>query len=157
MFVRLLMVASLSLIGAAACGGGQSAQQSARAPSEPTVVVRRDRDDDDDAAIAVNGFLWRASLETLDFWPLSSADPYGGVIITDWFANPQAPQERFKATVYILDARLRADAISVNLFKQVRNPSLGGWIDASVDPETARQIEDSILTRARDLKIQTLD
>src|SRR3990167_9588100 len=54
--------------------------------------------------IGVNAYLWRASLDTLSFLPLASADPYGGVIITDWFVNPEQPAERFKATVYILDS-----------------------------------------------------
>jgi len=62
------------------------------------------------SAIGVNGYLWRATLDTLAFMPLASADPYGGVVITDWYVNPDKPDERFKATVYILDSRLRADA-----------------------------------------------
>ena len=61
--------------------------------------------------IGVNSFLWRASLDTISFMPLSSADPFGGVIITDWFAPPETGgQERFKLTVFILDQTLRADA-----------------------------------------------
>ena len=52
--------------------------------------------------------------------PLASADPYGGVIITDWYANPEKPDERFKCTVYILDTRLRADGLNVTVFKQVQ-------------------------------------
>ena len=73
------------------------------------------------APIGVNGYLWRASLDTLAFMPLASADPYGGVILTDWYANPEKPDERFKATVYILDSRLRADGLNVTIFKQVRD------------------------------------
>lgn len=152
--LRFLLVFAMVLGGVAACGG-RGADEAVRSAQDPTVVVRRGGDDN--AAIAVNGFLWRATLETLDFMPLSSADPYGGVIITDWYANPEAPQERFKATVYILDARLRADAVNVNMFRQVRNQALSSWVDASVDPDTATQIEDSILTRARELRIETLD
>jgi hypothetical protein len=100
--------------------------------------------------------LWRASLETLNFMPLSEVDPFGGVIITDFYASPQAPNERFKATVYILDTNLRADALKVSIFKQVANGQ-GGWTDASVDADTARSIENSILTRARQLYIATVD
>lgn len=105
--------------------------------------------------MGVNEFLWRASLETLNFMPLSEVDPFGGVIITDWYASPQAPDERFKSNVYILDTNLRADALKVSIFKQVRSP--GGWTDASVDADTARTIENSILTRARELYIATVD
>jgi len=105
--------------------------------------------------MGVNQFLWRASLETLEFMPLSEIDPFGGVIITDWYASPQAPNERFKANVYILDTNLRADALKVSIFKQVRSDI--GWSDASVDGDTARSIENSILTRARQLYIATVD
>ena len=101
--------------------------------------------------LGVNAFLWRASLETLNFMPLDSVDPFGGVIVTEWYSNPEAPTERFKATVYILDTQLRADALKVSIFKQTGNG--GSWKDASVDADTARQIENSILTRARELFI----
>lgn len=105
--------------------------------------------------IGVNSFLWRAALETIEFMPLTSADPYGGVIITGWHSEASAPDERFKATIYILDTRLRADAIKVSVFKQKRDAS-GHWADADVDPDTEIQIENAILTRARELKISTL-
>ncbi len=105
--------------------------------------------------MGVNEFLWRASLETLNFMPMADVDPFGGVITTDWYASPQAPDERFKANVYILDTNLRADALKVSIFKQVR--SANGWNDATTDADTARTIEDSILTRARELYIATVD
>lgn len=103
----------------------------------------------------VNSLLWRASLETLDFMPLDQTDIYGGVIITDWYAPPETPDERFKATIYILDANLRADALKASIFKQVRNGS--NWTDAPSDADTARLIENSILTRARELHIASVD
>jgi len=106
--------------------------------------------------IGVNGFLWRASLDTLSFMPLSEVDPFGGVIITDWYSNPQMPQERFKLTVYILDTRLRADAVAVNVFRQVRSDA-GEWMDAQASTETAYDIENAILTRARQLRIAQLE
>src|ERR1700722_13995350 len=52
--------------------------------------------------LGVNAYLWRGALETLAFMPLASADPFGGVIITDWYQPQQSPGERFKATAYIL-------------------------------------------------------
>jgi len=102
--------------------------------------------------IGINGFLWRASLDTLSFMPLNSADPFGGVIITDWYSPPETPNERFKATVYILDRRLRADGLRVSVFRQRRTGS-NQWDDATVGKNTAVSMEDAILTRARELRI----
>ena len=107
------------------------------------------------AAIAVNGYLWRASLDTLSFMPLSSADPYGGVIVTDWYVNPEKPDERFKCTVYILDSRLRADGLNVAVFKQTRDAS-GTWVDQPAAGQTEVDIENSILTRARQLRLSNI-
>jgi hypothetical protein len=107
------------------------------------------------APIGVNSYLWRATLDTLAFMPLQSADPYGGVVITEWYANPEKPDERFKATVYILDSRLRADGLSVTVFKEVSNGA-GGWIPAPAASQTSIDIENAILTRARQLRLSNL-
>ncbi|MEZ5959592.1 MAG: DUF3576 domain-containing protein [Hyphomonadaceae bacterium] len=107
-----------------------------------------------EAGIGVNSYLWRASLDTLNFMPLASADPFGGVIITDWYSAPTTPNERFKATVYILDTRLRADALNVSIFRQTNTG--GSWADASVDPDTEIQIENAILQRARELRLSNV-
>lgn len=106
------------------------------------------------AGIAVNSYLWRASLDTLNFLPLQSADPFGGVIITDWRSEASAPNERFKATVYILDTRLRADALNVSVFRQTNVN--GQWVDAPVNPDTEAQIENAILARARELRLSAV-
>ncbi len=108
----------------------------------------------EEAGIGVNSYLWRASLDTLNFMPLQSADPFGGVIITDWYSAPTTPNERFKATVYILDTRLRADALNVSIFRQTNTG--GTWADASVDPDTEIQIENAILQRARELRLSNV-
>jgi hypothetical protein len=108
-----------------------------------------------EGSIGVNGYLWRASLDTLAFMPLASADPYGGVIVTDWYTNPEKPDERFKATVYILDTRLRADGLNVAIFKQIKDGA-GGWIDTAATDQTATDIENAILTRARQLKLSNI-
>ena len=105
--------------------------------------------------IGVNAFLWRATLDTLSFMPLASADPWGGVIITDWYANPELPGERFKATVYILDTRLRADGVSAAVFKEVSTD--GAWVSSAVSPETNIALENAILSKARDLRMSALD
>jgi len=104
--------------------------------------------------IAVNGYLWRASLDTMSFMPLSSADPFGGVIVTDWYVTPESPNERFKVQIYILDRQLRADGLRVSVFREVRD-EYGGWTPAAVRPETVPQIENAILTRARQLRIDS--
>jgi hypothetical protein len=103
-------------------------------------------------SIGVNGYLWRATLDTLSFMPLASADPYGGVIITDWYTNPEKPDERFKCTVYILDSRLRADGLNVAVFKQNRDAQ-GAWVDAPSAGQTETDIENAILTKARQLRL----
>ncbi|MEX2648867.1 MAG: DUF3576 domain-containing protein [Alphaproteobacteria bacterium] len=102
--------------------------------------------------IGVNFYLWRASLDTISFMPLASADPFGGIIITDWYATPGAPDERYKLTVYILSRELRADGLRVSVFRQ-RRDGTGAWIDTPVDPATATALEDTILTRARQMRI----
>jgi len=104
--------------------------------------------------IGVNSFLWRASLDTLSFMPLNSADPFGGVIITDWYSPSETPNERFKITGYILGTALRSDAIKVAVFRQVR-VGTDQWADAVVEPSTVTAMEDSILTRARQLRIDS--
>ena len=102
-------------------------------------------------ATTVNRYLWAASLETLDFLPIFSADPIAGLIITDWYSNPESPSERVTGNVYILDSVLRADGLRVSIFRQEQTET--GWSDASVNPATAREIENSILSRARQLRL----
>ncbi|MQX35626.1 DUF3576 domain-containing protein [Roseospira navarrensis] len=111
--------------------------------------------------IGVNSFLWRASLDTIAFMPLTSADPFGGVIITDWYTPPETPAERFKVNVYILAKALRADGIEVSVFKQERmtgDDSVPGeaWTDVPVDEQVGTDLEDAILTRARQLRMAAL-
>jgi hypothetical protein len=103
--------------------------------------------------VGVNSYLWHASLDTLSFMPLASADPFGGVIITDWYSSPQDINERLKVTIYILDRRLRADGIRIAVFRQTRSNE--GWVDAPVNAETSVKLEDAILTRARELRLAT--
>jgi hypothetical protein len=103
--------------------------------------------------VAVNAFLWRASLDTINFIPLVSADPFGGVIITDWYTPAEQPTERMKVQVTILDRDLRADGVRVSVFKQTQSARGGGWVDAQVDQRTNTEIENAILTRARQLRI----
>ena len=104
--------------------------------------------------IGVNSFLWRASLDTLSFMPLASADPFGGVIITDWYSPPETPDERFKLNIFILDRLLRTDSLRAAVFHQ-RRVAGGTWTDVPVEATTATDLENSILTRARQLRVST--
>lgn len=107
---------------------------------------------DNPLAIGVNAYLWRASLDVLNFMPLASADPYGGLIVTDWYVNPEKTDERFKVNVYILDTRLRADGVNVSVNRQVKGAD-GAWVNAPTSAQTESAMEDAILARARGLRI----
>lgn len=104
---------------------------------------------------SVNRYLWRASLDTIVSMPIETADPVAGLITTEWYGNPQVPSERYKTNVYILDTALRADALRVSVFRQVMTEA--GWVDAPTNPATAREIENVILTRARQLRLNRID
>ena len=104
--------------------------------------------------IGVNSYLWRASLDTVTFMPLASADPFGGVIITDWYSPPESPQERFKVNIFILDRQLRSDGVRASVFHQKRGPN-GDWVDSPVEANTPTDLENTILTRARQLRMST--
>lgn len=107
--------------------------------------------DNSQTGLGVNSYLWRASLDTVSFMPLSSADPFGGVILTDWYTPQETPNERFKLNVFILNRQLKSDAIQVKVFRQIR--SGGSWKDAPAAEGSSRQLEDAILTRARQIRV----
>ena len=130
------LAAACLALAAAACSGGND---------RPNLEAARQVTN-----IGVNGYLWRAALETLDFMPMAQVDSQGGVIITDWYANPQAPEERVKDTVYILDRDLRADGVRVAAVRQ--QAQAGNWVDVPVRAGTVQKLEETILARARDLR-----
>ena len=105
--------------------------------------------------LGVNSFLWRATLDTLAFLPLASADPFGGVILTDWYEDPDAKGERFKVNALILDRQLRADSLKLTVFRQKKD-ARGNWTDAATDATLSRKLEDTVLTRARQLRVNQL-
>jgi len=107
------------------------------------------------AGVGVNSFLWRASLDTVSFMPLASADPFGGVIITDWFSPPETPDERFKVNVFILGRDLRADGVRASVFHQKKDAA-SQWAEAPVDANTATDLENAILTRARQIRLSAV-
>jgi hypothetical protein len=134
--VRIIGVAVAACL-VAACGGNKER-------ANPDIAASRV------ATIGVNAYLWRAALETLAFMPMAQTDSNGGVIVTDWYANPQAPNERVKVSVFILDQDLRADAIRVSAVRQENKG--GAWLDAPVRAGTVQKLEETILAKARDLR-----
>ncbi len=167
--------AMAGLIGLGGCGafkGGESRYPSTEGtgPTNPNPTGERqtifgsdgitlfggDSKAEQGTGIGINSFLWRASLDTISFMPLTSADPFGGVIITDWYQDPKTPGERFKLTIYIMDRRLRADGVKVAVFRQTKDAK-GGWVDAATDPATGTRIENAILVRARQLRMQNIE
>lgn len=109
------------------------------------------RNDNEQSGIGVNSFLWRGALDTISFMPLTSADPFGGVIMTDWYTPPATPNERTKVQVYVLARELRADAIRATVFRQVKTGA-GAWTDAPVAADSGTKLENAILARARELR-----
>ena len=105
--------------------------------------------------LGVNAFLWTATLDTIEVMPIEASDPYSGLITTEWYANPEMPDERFKLTVRILDTRLRADGVKATLHRQIYLGEGRGWIDGEVAAASEIQIENAILTRAQELRIQS--
>ncbi len=112
--------------------------------------------DDENARMPVNKYLWQGALDTLSFLPLASTDPFTGVIATEWGSTPEAPGERFKVTAYILNSGLSGAALKVAVFREIQSEG-GLWIPGPVSADTARQIEDAILTRARQIRIAGLE
>lgn len=105
--------------------------------------------------LGVNSFLWRATLDTLSFLPITAADPFGGTVLTEWYEAPEAPGERFKVNVLILDRQLRADSLKITTFRQTKTKA-GVWADAATDAKLGRKLEDTVLTRARELRVKQL-
>ncbi len=159
-----IFVCALLLLGLTACEGIDRKPPDARDPEElfrsqggkifgdfNLLGNNSNESDTGGSGIGVNGFLWRASLDTISFLPLSSADPFGGVIITDWYSPPENPDERFKVTVFILGRELRSDGVRVSVFRQQRADG-NEWRDAVTGDATSTSLENAILTRARELR-----
>lgn len=131
----LVLLSALAVM-APACGG-KKAKLSAEAPARITTL-------------GINAYLWRAALDTIGFMPLAQVDSNGGVILSDWYVSPQTPNERVKVTVTVLDTQLTADAVKVNVQRQTLAAT--GWTEASVRAGTVQRLEETILSKARDLR-----
>lgn len=139
--LRPVLITALAA-GLAACAGGPSSGSTAFDRKSPNGAKVEN--------MGVNAFLWRASLDTLSFLPLRNADPFGGTIVSDWYSEPGTPNERVRVTVYILDRRLRADALKLSVFREQRGKN--GWRAVAIGREFVIALENTILTRASDLK-----
>lgn len=142
---RIVRAAGFALALSGALGACAHRGRERRQAAEPSSRI---------TTIGINAYLWRASIETLSFMPTAQVDSNGGVFITDWYASPNTPGERVKVTVAILDKDLRADALRVSVSRQQQQA--GQWIDVPVRAGTVQKLEETILTRARDLRNASL-
>ncbi len=131
--IACLLIACLPML--AGCAGGTPKETAAQT-----------------SGVGVNAYLWRGALDTLSFFPLVSADPFAGVIVTNWWQPPSSAEERFKATAYILGRQLRADGVRITIFRQVLQN--GQWVDAPVGRSLTGDLENKVLTRARELRAE---
>ena len=182
-FIFVLIAMSISITFISSCSFLDDADV-VRAPVPEDLVLKRERErrealgnEEDDSfvknlfdglvfgnkdsagaggGISVNTYLWKASLDTLSFMPLISADPFGGVIITDWYSASETSKEKFKIVAYILGKSLRVDGIKVSVFKKSKNEN-SEWIDTKSNKMLQSKVEDAILTKARKYKIQNIE
>lgn len=171
-FMPIRVISALAVLAIAACSSGNveyeypvkvgkdteyassGRKQASVFGDEFSIFGGAKKDEPGSGGIGVNSFLWRASLDSISFMPVASADAFGGVIITDWYALPETPNERFKVNIYILGRQLRADGVKAAVFRQRRDPG-GAWVDATVESRTTADLENVILTRARQLRIDS--
>lgn len=99
--------------------------------------------------LGVNGYLWQATLDTLDFMPIDNADPAAAVILTDWYSADGSPDERIRIAVRFLSEQLRSDGIRVSVIRQEKRDQ--DWVSAPVQATTVLKVEEAILTQARRL------
>jgi len=172
--IRTIAIAAMTAFALAGCSGIESERSTPDTLKTPEDLrkerygklfgedaftyggTQRAEEDAGSGGLGVNSYLWRASLDTVTFMPVNSADPFGGVIITDWYTPPESPSdERFKLNIYILGRALRADGVRVAVFRQTKDGS--AWNDAAVKPDVGTKIEDAILMKARQLRHETLN
>ena len=100
----------------------------------------------------INPYLWRGSLETISFMPLLSADPFGGVIITDWYTDQNNTKQRCKLNIFIKGVEMKTDNLKVNSFCQTLSKE-NNWVDEKIDDNNNRQLENAILNKAKKIKL----
>ena len=99
----------------------------------------------------INPYLWKGTLETISFMPLSSADPFGGIIITDWYSDGQTINERCKINIFIKGLELKTSNLKVNTFCQSFENNR--WIDLPTSASQSAQLENAILNKAKRIKL----
>lgn len=139
LFTRVVIVSSLAL-SVSACGmfGGNNGDRGI-APKT--------------TALGVNGYLWQATVDVLSFMSIASADARSGMIITEWYTDPNVADERVKVTVQFLTEDLRSDGIKVTPVRQRRENNT--WITLPVKAATGIQVQNSILDQARQIKLKS--
>lgn len=132
------LVGFLLLSSLAACGGAGLNPFGQSRSGAPTEQATRVQGGD---AVAVNRFIWNASLDVLSFLPIETVDPFTGVIVTG-FGTPPGGSRPYRATVLVNDPALDARSLNVSLITR----------SGPASPATVRAVEDAILTRARQLR-----
>jgi hypothetical protein len=138
-----LWVAACDRLGPPGSAEGPADERRDRAGTTTTLADLFRQSADPNITVGVNKYLWRASLDVLNFLPVEAVDPFTGVISTG-YGTPPGGGRAYRATIYIQDPAL--DARSLRVAMQTRG---GG----AVAPEVQRAVEDAILTRARQLRV----
>lgn len=142
MILRRFAVFALLAFGVSACGGGGLNPFASKTAAVTAATVQPSRIRGAEQ-VAVNKYIWAASLEVLSFLPVQSVDPFTGVIITG-FGTPPGGGKSYRATVHVRDPALAARSLSVALMTR----------SGTASPATVKAVEDAILTRARQLRLQ---
>ncbi len=140
MMVRVFLLIALT-VSLGSCGGSSDAKRKDLPPQT--------------SAIGVNGYLWQATIDTLHFMPMRSMDAASGVIVSDWFIAPDNTKERVQVTVSFTSESLRSDGVRVHIVRQENMD--GSWVTMPVQARTELEIEEAILTQARQLRVDTLN
>jgi len=158
--MRILFALCL-IIGLSACSGVTQAPVEEKGPgsfltgkSEQGLKLADFGPDKSSAALPINALLWRASLDIASSIPLDDVDTFGGTIVTEWYQLDAADEERIKLAIFVLDRELRSDGIRVVVYVQKKQD--GVWSDHGTDTEMGLQLEELILTRAREIRAATV-
>jgi len=159
--MRILFILFL-IIGLSGCSGVGQAPGEEKNPgsfltgkSEQGIKLSDALDSDkSSASLPINALLWRASLDIASSIPLDDVDTFGGTIVTEWYQLDAADEERIKLAIFVLDRELRSDGIRVVVYVQKRQG--GVWSDHGTDTEMGLQLEELILTRAREIRAATV-
>jgi len=158
--MRILFALCL-IIGLSACSGVTQAPVEEKGPgsfltgkSEQGLKLADFGPDKSSAALPINALLWRASLDIASSIPLDDVDTFGGTIVTEWYQLDAADEERIKLAIFVLDRELRSDGIRVVVYVQKKQS--GVWSDHGTDTEMGLQLEELILTRAREIRAATV-